>query len=648
MMRRLLFFAIVVSGLLMLAAPAFAFDGYRADYTPTAQCALCHSSSSGFPGVPPVYEKWAMTAHADKVQTSAISRGSGCAVCHVSNYDPGKHVPPAAGSPYPTEDSAGDDAFSEVGVGCSSCHVTQNSAHWVPKPNMANADVCGQCHARYSSTVATYPAWTWPSGSPSPVPTEVALQGTLGDFDPLGTQGAGPNDPWVNASPLADFLSIPTVAAPQRGRLWPSGHMASAHGEGAAQYDEWAGEGHADALEQLKAIGQGSNPECLECHSTDYRLAVEAGLPMNPSSAKYGVTCIGCHLPHEEGSQSSVWNKDKNPQLVSRRQDLCVQCHNGEIAAQANGQPGVATAGQAVHHPQKEMMDGTGAIDVPEGGPGVHKGRCVQCHMPPTGYEHDGATATAGNHLFAIITPEQAETTTLDFGSSGVKPMPYSACTTCHSRSGDDRAIWLQDTMTDRRAIMHKWDAQVTEALATAAGHLGYQGVDDAAAIDAANTAINAKPAASWTARELAFQKAFTNQSFVESEGSWGIHNWQYASAVILKARDQARSIQAQAAAPWTITFKASKTAVRRYQRVRLRGTVKTASGVAGSGVITIQKRWAGGHWSTWRKVRLNSSGSFSRLVRLNRHGSIYWRVVMPAGGDNLKTVTKSVRIRVR
>ena len=477
----------------------------------------------------------------------------------------------------------------------------------------------------------------------------MVLQGTLGDFNPIGGPGATDNAPWVAGSPLADFLTIPTVSDPQKGRVWPSGQMASAHGEGAGQYDEWANEGHAKALDALKAIGQGSNPECLECHSTDYKLAEESGKPIQPDSAQYGVTCVGCHKPHGEGAQASVWNEDKNPQLTARRQDLCVECHNGELGTQPNGDPGVAMAGQAVHHPMSEMMDGTGAIDVTPAGPSVHRGKCVQCHMPPTGYEHDGATGTAGNHLFAIITPEQARSTTLDFGSYGVRSMPYSACTTCHSRSGDHEALWLEDTLTDRQAAMHRWDGQVTAALATAAGYLGYQGADPAAAIAAANTGINAKPASTWTSRELAFQKAYTNRSFVESEGSWGIHNWPYAKAVILKAREQARSIQAQAAStPWKLRLKGSRTAVRRYQRVRLTGSVKTSAGLAGSGVVTIQKRWAGQSWSTWRKAGLNTNGGFSRVVKLNRRGSIYFRLLMPADGDNLKTVGARIRIRVR
>ena len=39
---------------------------------------------------------------------------------------------------------------------------------------------------------------------------------------------------------------------------------------------------------------------------------------------------------------------------------------------------------------------------------------------------------------------------------------------------------------------------------------------------------------------------AYTNRSFIESEGSWGIHNWDYAKTVILKAIEQAKSVRYQ------------------------------------------------------------------------------------------------------
>ena len=53
-------------------------------------------------------------------------------------------------------------------------------------------------------------------------------------------------------------------------------------------------------------------------------------------------------------------------------------------------------------------MDGHGAIDV-QAFPSVHKGKCIQCHMPPTAYSR-GSVQAGGNHTFRIIDPEVAVT----------------------------------------------------------------------------------------------------------------------------------------------------------------------------------------------------------------------------------------------
>ncbi len=116
--------------------------------------------------------------------------------------------------------------------------------------------------------------------------------------------------------------------------------------------------------------------------------------------------------------------------------------------------------------------------------------------------------------------------------------MTYSACTTCHSREGDSQATYLQHVIDDRQEAMHAWNDKTTAALTAAAKRLGFKSTA------AANAAINKKPIKKWTKGQRAFQKSFTNQYYIQSEGSWGIHNWDYARTVILKALEQARSVR--------------------------------------------------------------------------------------------------------
>jgi formate-dependent nitrite reductase cytochrome c552 subunit len=425
-----------------------------------------------------------------------------------------------------------------------------------------------------------------------------------------------------------------------------------AHGQGAVQYNEWSQEGHANALEGLQRFVVPGNDaanawlnECLDCHSEDYRMLKAAGTDVSKMTIedfKYGVTCQTCHDSHVKGEQAAVWNEERHPQLTAPRQRLCVECHTAQIPAKANGRPGIATAGSEVHNPMKEMMDGTGAIDVPQGSPSVHKGRCVQCHMVPTGYDRTGVEATAGNHLFAIIEPEQAAETTMQLTFGGVpttKAMPYSSCTTCHTQDGTKYGLYLQETLDDRQEAMKTWDGEVTVALEAAAKDLGFKGD----AIANANSTLNDKKAAggSWNASQLNFQKGFTNQTFVESEGSMGIHNWEYARTVILKALSQAHAVNPVP----VVTIKTSASTVNVNASVTISGVVNTAT----TGKVTIQSKKGSGSWSTWKTASLTSYGKYSSgSVKMTSKGTYHFRAKFGATAAQIGGTSAQVKVVVK
>lgn len=698
MAKRVLLVAIIVAAILVVAAPAMAFNGYRGDYTLTPFCAVCHTDGTVGPAV---YDKWSQTAHAVAGvddQATRLPYGSSCAGCHTSNYAPGKVVPVATAtsstgavswgavipSPFPAQND-GNTFMSENFVGCSSCHYGKstgaaaaqygddpnNTAHAAPFANLANADVCGQCHSRYSYTVDTYDVATVPYVSvttplpgtpitPNPSPTSLLQPQYAIGFPMLGAPVAGV---WTSI-PLSDYLNIPFpgwTPTPNPAATTAAGLMtywknsdgsatmwqAFGHEGSAAQYPEWKSEGHANSLTALKAA-MGPNPpaSCLKCHSADYRIAVEAGkTPPTGEQTKYGITCVGCHTPHEKGTAKGAWDSKWDTQLITdNAQTLCVECHNGEIPAGTTASPGAE-----VHHPMKEMMDGYGAIDVASF-PSVHKGKCVQCHMPPTSISR-GSVQLGGNHTFNIITPEQADsvqpmpfsTTTPSPGASPVittAVMPYSACTTCHSRPGDNSALWLQNTIDQRQEWTKAKIVEIHAALAAAAGRLGY--ADESTARDA----LVAIPAASRTTDQTTFLKAFTNVGYVESEGSFGLHNWDYSRSIVNTALVEAQSVKA-APKPWRITFKISKARVAVNHKVKFSGTVKTSAMVPGAGVVTIQKK-VKGHWKAWRTAKLKATGGFAKTVKMTRKGTFYFRAFMPPHGSNLKKASKSHRLVVK
>ena len=96
-----------------------------------------------------------------------IAEGPGCAGCHSGNYDAGRPSPNAAGV-YPWRDTLPTSPATTPSASPSSAAPRATTARTWPRTagpttahrcrsaNMANADICGQCHSRYSNTADTY------------------------------------------------------------------------------------------------------------------------------------------------------------------------------------------------------------------------------------------------------------------------------------------------------------------------------------------------------------------------------------------------------------------------------------------------------------------------------------------------------------
>jgi nitrate reductase cytochrome c-type subunit len=556
---------------------------------------------------------------------------------------------------------AGESASSEDFIGCSSCHYgasagipeldgpdANDTAHRVPYGEMANADICGACHSRYSYTADTYTVQPTPDETP---PVLLQPQMAIG-FPELGMPASPPATGWVAASPLSDYLNVPSpgwTPTPNPSATTASGLMtywqmdgvdtmwqARGHDGDAAQYPAWASEGHAIALEPLRAIfGDNIPSTCLECHSADYRIAEEAGkTPPTGAQAKYGVTCVGCHTPHDAGTTKGVWDEAFDAQLIGNPKNgsnLCITCHNGELPVGTE-----ATPGTEIHHPMKEMMAGYGAIGVDEI-PSVHEGKCIQCHMPPTAAGTSHGANLGANHTFTIIEPEVAAT--VDDG-----PMPYSACSTCHGRASDPLATYLQGTIEQRQSWTKAKIAAIWDELDAAAVKLGY------ADTDAAHTDLTAMPEADWTNSQRLFLSSFTNVEFVDSEGSYGIHNWAYSVRIVNTAMNQAKAVTAPTPRKYFATLTASSKKVRKNQKVRFKGAVQTGWNIAASGkAVKLLRKKKGHSWRTWKKFTVSNNGSFSKAYRMTARGTWYFKIKVPGdGGLNLTNYSRYRKVVVR
>jgi len=610
-LKRFSIVAAIVVVAALVAVPA-TFAGARpvapplgpTEFVQTASCEACHAAAN-----PPASE-WAETAHAGVLNNAEpVLDGVSCAGCHSGNYDPGQPLDVDLQVDPVTEEITGTGLGNnptEAFVGCATCHYSavtthKGSAVWNPgNPDynpldygqFANPDVCGQCHNRYSQSVAEYPVYN-EADPATPTPTFLRYWPA---YDPYTT-------------PLAYSEAVPDGVMDIGGQgwtTWPGGQSKRAHEFSAVQYNEMSTTyGHFNSLAALKGLVTAGYVEdaeavnlCSHCMSADQRILVEAGKlntdttppftdaptdsqgnPVTMDDLKYGDTCVACHDPHAKGESTSVWNEERNAQLILPRKQLCGTCHNGELELNTPGATSFAP-GAEINHPTQEFMSGIGAIEVPKM-PALHKGMCVQCHMVPTGFDREGNPATGGNHVFAAIMPEEAMTQTTETANPNfddtlppdpvtnpetiIQHMPYSACSTCHAGTNGDnyaRTQAMQQIIDDRQAWTHEMVDAVMATLDAKAVQMGY--ADAEAAIANADVANSD------------FGKAWTNMQLVAQEGSWGVHNWQYGVAVINKAMEQADAFRVPVA---KVTIVASAAKIVFGKTVSLSGTVTTPAG---------------------------------------------------------------------
>lgn len=130
-------------------------------------------------------------------------------------------------------------------------------------------------------------------------------------------------------------------------------------------HDDWSLTLHAGALETLEEIGQGTNGECLACHTVGWG---EEGGFVNRATTNdlAGVGCETCHGPSRDHAENVEDVSLRPPIDISA--DVCGQCHTGE------------------HHPNTEEWTSSGHAvvnetvteDLLEGGSFVNS--CGSCH----------------------------------------------------------------------------------------------------------------------------------------------------------------------------------------------------------------------------------------------------------------------------
>ena len=147
--------------------------------------------------------------------------------------------------------------------------------------------------------------------------------------------------------------------------------------------------------------------------------------------------------------------------------------------------------------------------------------------MVPTDYDRNGVPMTGANDVQGRRAEVAAESlSTANIGPTATaskRPLPASSCTLCRRQVVRSvRDLPHRHVREPPRTQMQTWDEEVGVRLTAAAGPSATPPTGERVCqIAVADAAINGKDQADWNASELAFQSAFTNRSYIESEGSW-------------------------------------------------------------------------------------------------------------------------------
>jgi len=277
----------------------------------------------------------------------------------------------------------------------------------------------------------------------------------------------------------------------------------------ATEYAEWRGAAHADSSATAAGlIAEWGSSSCYACHLTEgYLYTWDPTRHTTPSFADgnaHAVTCGACHdlhnnhtdkmlraqstvsLPNPAGATISGWGMGLT----------CANCHHDRrTPSQIDGQ---MTGGNAHFGPhgstQANMLAGTGSYKIPsytytdtlsQHMIGGLPNKCVDCHMAKTG---EGPHFTPRGHTFA---PSLAK------------------CQGCHDDATDFDVDGVQ---TEIHVLMDSLEFLILQNPALL-------GTMDSVGVASLSTQAERQAAWAWF--------------FVNNDGSYGVHNHDYAATIL-------------------------------------------------------------------------------------------------------------------
>lgn len=393
-----------------------------------------------------------------------------------------------------------------TGTGCLACHTvgydTNNSA----------------ANGGFSYLMAQL-KWTWPTtlqpGNWNNVPT--ALQ-NVANIQCENCHGPGSE----HAATGGDSIAI---TVPQN-----TGQCNQCHDDPTHHYKGTSWENSMHAVTTTDPAG---NATCVGCHTGTGFIQRMNGISPITDTSYHAIDCAACHEPHGitgAGTTHQIRNMEKvtlgdgtvvpltgndsrGYPVTAGEGILCMQCHQARVNASTYVPTTAGSAHYGPHEgPQADMLMGTNGFTYGQSMPtSAHQfvvpNSCVTCHMQEVATTDPGFLKV-GDHTF---TPSYTN-------AAGQKEMLVAACQTCH---GPDV------TTFDFALFDYNGDGKI-QGVQTEVQSL----LDQLSTLLPPNNQVKSSLAidSTWTQHQL---EAAYNWTFVNNDGSKGIHNTAYAVALL-------------------------------------------------------------------------------------------------------------------
>lgn len=307
--------------------------------------------------------------------------------------------------------------------------------------------------------------------------------------------------------------------------------------EGRAYFYGWEGDLHIDSHRVRDGrVRVADTSPCYNCHVGQYFIGRMHNKTLVPADIDEpeGITCVVCHDPHGESGHpyqlritgEVIINLRNNggvddfTTLVfdAGNSGVCYSCHNAFFMLPA--------VGVDLHGNQAEMMEGVGGFTYDRELGGLTHGlrtvpdKCVRCHMIA---EHEGEPVTT--HQRRLFEGEDIFTgtdyTIIGCSTADCHQGPLALPATGNRFDYDGRTTEIQASLEALQARINQVVGRAPDSVISP----NYVAV--ATLSDAELTAVN---------------RAAYNYLFVIRDGSFGVHNYPYAAALLeLSMADLAR-----------------------------------------------------------------------------------------------------------